>query len=56
MQQIMFDVGDVVRYQESREGKIIHVDVDYDNNTVYVVDFLNETYGSFHAKDLTLVK
>jgi hypothetical protein len=52
---IMFNVGDIVTFEESIPGKIIDVMVDKDNDTVYLVDFKNSC-GLFLAKDLKLVE
>ena len=51
----IFDIGDTVTYQESREGKVIYVGVDEDNNTIYIVDFRNSC-GKFLARDLEFVR
>ena len=50
---IMFNVGDIVTFEESIPGKIIDVVVGNDNNTYYMVDFKNSC-GLFLAKDLDL--
>ena len=52
---IMFNVGDIVTFEESIPGKIIDVMVDKDNDTVYLVDFKNSC-GLFLAIDLKLVE
>ena len=51
----IFSVGDTVTYQDSREGKVIYVGVNEDNETFYVVDFRNSC-GKFLAKDLEFVR
>ena len=52
----MFNVGDLVAFEESVPGKVIDVMVDKDSNTVYLVLFENGTTGIFLAKDLKLYK
>jgi hypothetical protein len=52
----MFNVGDIVTFEESIPGEIIDVMVDKDNDTVYLVLFENGTTGVFLAKDLKLVE
>ena len=56
MQQIIFDLNDIVRFQDSSGGRIIDVIVDEDSNTRYAVLFENGVCCLFLAKDLTLVK
>ena len=53
--KIMYDIGDVVTYQDSKIGVVVHIGVDEDNNTTYEVDFKN-SIGTFLAKDLDFVK
>ena len=53
--RLMYDIGDVVTYQDSKIGVVVRVDVDEDNNTTYEVDFKN-SIGIFLAKDLEFVK
>lgn len=51
----IFSIGDIVTYQDSKLGEVIHVGVDEDNNTFYLVDFKNSC-GKFLAKDLEFIK
>ena len=51
---IMFNIGDIVIFEESIPGRVIDVMVNKDNNTCYLVIFENGTTGIFLAKDLEL--
>lgn len=56
--KIMYDIGDIVTYQDSKIGVVVNVDVDEDNNTTYEVLFNNDgnkVMASFLAKDLDFV-
>lgn len=52
----IFNIGDMVVFDESIEGVVTDVTVNQENNTEYIVNFINGTCARFLAKDLKLYK